>query len=136
MQDRAWISARLPDSTDTAKVFLRLSSSVGDHAPSQAVIASTDPCGFSLIESIFITASTSTPAIASAAVPQQDRRADADKWVWEAAAGPGKEDPFRGDWDGWQQEPALAILPPPAATVQTTPEWISDADMIRGWLVE
>ena len=23
------------------------------------------------------------------------------EWVWEAAAGPGGEDPFRADWAGW-----------------------------------
>ncbi len=23
-------------------------------------------------------------------------------WAWEAAAGPGEEDPFRGDWAAWR----------------------------------
>ncbi len=36
-----------------------------------------------------------TPAICP------DMREDDGEWAWMAAAGPGKEDPFRGDWQFW-----------------------------------
>ncbi len=64
------------------------------------------------------------------------------EWEWEAAAGPGKEDPFIDDWKRWAQggAPAAAAAAAAAAAL-TVPQaagggWTADGRGMLGWLNE
>ena len=63
------------------------------------------------------------------------------EWSWEAAAGPGKEDPFRDDWRRcqllWGQgetAPSLSLLDMPPTCASDG--WVTDAGAMRAWLNE
>jgi hypothetical protein len=63
------------------------------------------------------------------------------EWEWEAAAGPGKEDPFFDDWKRWAQGGASAAASAAAAAALTVPQpagggWAADGRGMLGWLNE
>ena len=52
-------------------------------------------------------------ATAAAARPGSITAGGGAEWAWEAAAGPGPADPFRGDWPHWGEGGGLAGSRPP-----------------------
>ena len=63
------------------------------------------------------------------------------EWSWEAAAGPGKEDPFRDDWRRcqllWGQgETAPSLSLPDVPPTCASDGWVTDAGAMRAWLNE